>query len=124
MTEETKKSEEEEKCSIAWDVALEEPFGVCDSPEGKKYAFRMIAAILGLSDGDANDLYEYHEDMLTDFEEETEKKKNCKDVRDVRAMVLCKTWQFIEEEKYPFQKAINESWTWMKEKCSEVNVDV
>jgi len=54
---------------------------------------------------------------LEDFETNT--KNICWDFREIRAVVMCKAWQLMEEKHIPFHIAVSEAWDWAKEKCRE-----
>jgi len=46
------------------------------------------------------------------------KKKICWDFREVRAVVLCKAWEFMESERISFRTAIRKAWNWVKDECA------
>ncbi len=110
-------SEEAEKCAIAFDVGMEEAFAVCGGKEGKDRLFCEMGGLLGLSADDAKDLAKFHKEVLEDFEDE--EKRADMDFQDMRAFVLCKSWQLIDEEKKPFRQAISQSWTYVKDKFKD-----
>ena len=110
---------EDEACSIAFDVAMDEAFAVCSSPEGKKHAFIECAAILGIDDAAA--LSEHCKSILEDFEDKKKRKdKICYDFRGIRAVVMCTAWYKMESERISFKEAINAAWKEAKDKCRDV----
>lgn len=117
MTKESNLSEDE-VCNIAFDIALDEAFAVCNSPEGKKHAFVELASILGIDD--AASLSAHCKSTLDDFEDKTKRKDICYDFRNIRAVVMCAAWDKIESEHISFREAISAAWKEAKDKCRDV----
>lgn len=109
---------EDEACSIAFDVAMDEAFAVCNTPEGKKRAFTECAAILGIDDAAA--LSEHCKSILEDFEDKDKRKDICFDFRNIRGVVMCTAWEKMESERISFKEAINAAWKEAKDKCRDV----
>lgn len=53
--------------------------------------------------------------ILDDFEART--KEICWDFRQIRAVVMCRSWAILEKEHIPFREAVRRSWEWVKDKC-------
>ena len=51
---------------------------------------------------------------------EANKKNICYSFREVRAVVLCKAWEYMEEEHIPFRSAIRKAWDWVKDECARI----
>lgn len=127
MAKKAELSEEEEKCSIALDVALEETFVVCGGEEGKKRLFCEMGALLGLATDDAAELSPHCALILDDFEDKNKRKDVCSgpgSFKSIRAVVMCNCWRLIEEDHLSFKKAINTSWAWAKDKCRDVGAHI
>ena len=118
MAKEANLSEEAEACSIAFDVAMDEAFAVCNTPEGKKHAFIECATLLGIDD--AAELSEHCKSILENFEDTDKRKDICFDFRGIRAVVMCTAWEKMESERISFKEAINAAWKEAKEKCSDM----
>ena len=74
MTKKETKLSDEEVCNIAFDIALEEAFAVCNTPEGKQRAFNECAALLGIDD--ASTLSVHCQTILEDFADEKSERKS------------------------------------------------
>jgi len=118
MTKKGTKPSDEEVCNIAFDIALEEAFAVCNTPEGKQRAFNECAALLGIDD--ASTLSAHCHAILEDFADEKKREKICYDFRNVRAVVMCTAWDKIESERMSFREAISAAWKEVKAKCRDV----
>jgi len=118
MTKKETKLSDEEVCNIAFDIALEEAFAVCNTPEGKQRAFNECAALLGIDD--ASTLSAHCHAILDDFEDEKKREKICYDFRNIRAVVMCTAWREIENRRISFREAIRAAWAEVKSKCADV----
>jgi len=47
-------------------------------------------------------------------------KEECFDFRAIRARVMCRAWEIMEEERVPFREAITKAWKNTKEACAKV----
>ena len=104
---------EEEKCRIAWEVALDEALRVCG---GREEAFKTFGELLGLSGEEANDLSHRAEEIL----ERGLTKDICYDFRGIRRWVMAKAWDLMEKERIPFREAIRRAWAEAKRECAEL----
>ena len=118
MTKKGTKPSDEEVCNIAFDIALEEAFAVCNTPEGKQRAFNECAALLGIDD--ASTLSAHCHAILEDFADEKKREKICYDFRNIRAVVMCTAWREIENRHISFREAISAAWAEVKRKCADV----
>ena len=115
--EENKELTEEEKCRIAWEVALDEALRVC---RGREEAFKTLGELLGLSGEEMNDLSHRAEEIL----ERGLTKDICYDFRGIRRWVMVRAWDIMEKEKTSFRDAIRRAWAEAKEKCAELGAYV
>ncbi|MFW6172621.1 MAG: hypothetical protein ACOC5T_02650 [Elusimicrobiota bacterium] len=60
--------------------------------------------------------------ILTDFEDETKRKKICNNPRQIRATVICKAWDIFETKSISFLEAVDQAWDWAKDQCSQIGV--
>jgi len=116
-SEEKKKFTEEERCRVAWEIAIDEAMHSCNwEGKGKEEAFKVIGGILGLDEKESNDVSAKCEAVLG--QEIT--KDLCYDFRRSRQYVLCATWRNMEEKRIRFSDAIREAWAELKSKCMKV----
>ena len=47
------------------------------------------------------------------------RKEICWDFKGIRAVVICKAWQFMEEQHIPFKSAVRKAWAWVKDQCAK-----
>jgi len=110
--EELKKIPKNVRCKIALETALEVMLKECG---GKDEFLYTLAEILGLDRNEINPVSE-HCKRIFDI---GLNKKTCYDFRFIRAWVMCKAWQLIEEQHLRFGDAIRAAWKIAKDICAE-----
>jgi len=107
----------EDKCRIAWEIAIDQAMNICGwEKAGKEEAFKAMGSMMGMSAEEANDVSERCKDILG--QKITE--ELCYDFRETRRWVMCHTWKLMEEKRMRFSDAIRQSWETLKTKCREV----
>jgi hypothetical protein len=121
MTEEEKKKEvklsDEDKCRIAFEIALDEAMSICKvGPGTKKEAAKAIGTILGLDEAESEKVANGYEEIL----KEPLTKEQCYDFRAIRRRAMAFGWKRYESERIPFREAIKKGWSDVKSACKEI----
>ena len=115
--EELKKIPKDKKCKVAFDVALELLLKECG---GRDVYSRELAVLFGLDPEEINPVSEHCKRIF----DKGLNPDTCTNFRFIRAWVMCKAWQLIDEHHLRFRDAIRAAWKIAKEICSEYGIEV
>jgi len=114
-----KKVDKKDKCEVALRIGYDIVFSKC-LPDHKDLVAKEIAELLGIDGKEMNPISEHCKRVL----ERGLTEGICKDFKEIRRWVMCRTWQLMEEKGKRFKDAISQAWKEAKDICAEKGVIV
>lgn len=105
---------EDDRCRIITETALEKAVEKCDSEEAVK---RQVADLMGFASDEPDP--DCEASLSEGLNEET-----LQDFRGVRQWVMCRAWQLIDSGEESFRGAVQRAWNEAEQAADEEGIDI
>lgn len=106
-------SEEDERCQVITEVAIQQAMDKCGSEEA---VYNQLRRIVGLDPDDDPDCTE----MLSEGTSEN----TLSSTRATRQWVMCRAWEMVEEDEMSLSAAVSKAWSEAKVAGEEMDIEV